>query len=84
MVSKNGRRREDGVAVYPDPGNVGARRAMHDLFEDGCGVAGLEQANATGFRRHVDGNQIEATEETKKRMRRGGGPCVQTGGCVGG
>jgi hypothetical protein len=29
-------------------------------------------------------NQIEATEETKKRMRRGGGPCVQTGGCVGG
>src|SRR5690349_19794192 len=29
-------------------------------------------------------NQIEATEELKKRMRRGGGPCVQTGGCVGG
>jgi hypothetical protein len=29
-------------------------------------------------------NQIEATEELKKRMRRGGGPCVQTGGCAGG
>lgn len=29
-------------------------------------------------------NQIEATEELKKRMRRGGGPCVQTGGCQGG
>jgi hypothetical protein len=29
-------------------------------------------------------NQIEATEEIKKRMRRGGGPCVQTGGCAGG
>jgi hypothetical protein len=28
-------------------------------------------------------NQIEATEELKKRMRRGGGPCVQTGGCAG-
>jgi hypothetical protein len=29
-------------------------------------------------------NQVEATEELKKRMRRGGGPCVQTGGCAGG
>lgn len=29
-------------------------------------------------------NQVEATEELKKRMRRGGGPCVQTGGCSGG
>ena len=29
-------------------------------------------------------NHIEATEEIKKRMRRGGGPCVQTGGCAGG
>lgn len=29
-------------------------------------------------------NQIEATEELKKRMRRGGGACVQTGGCSGG
>jgi hypothetical protein len=29
-------------------------------------------------------NQIEATEEIKKRMRRGGGPCTQTGGCAGG
>jgi hypothetical protein len=29
-------------------------------------------------------NQIEATEEIKKRMRRGGGPCAQTGGCAGG
>lgn len=29
-------------------------------------------------------NQIEATEELKKRMRRGGGPCIQTGGCAGG
>jgi hypothetical protein len=29
-------------------------------------------------------NHVEATEEIKKRMRRGGGPCVQTGGCQGG
>ena len=29
-------------------------------------------------------NHLEATEEIKKRMRRGGGPCVQTGGCSGG
>jgi hypothetical protein len=29
-------------------------------------------------------NHIEATEEIKKRMRRGGGPCQQTGGCAGG
>ena len=29
-------------------------------------------------------NQVEATEEIKNRMRRGGGPCVQTGGCQGG
>ena len=29
-------------------------------------------------------NQVEATEELKNRMRRGGGPCVQTGGCAGG
>jgi hypothetical protein len=29
-------------------------------------------------------NHVEATEEIKKRMRRGGGPCQQTGGCAGG
>lgn len=29
-------------------------------------------------------NQVESTEELKLRMRRGGGPCVQTGGCTGG
>jgi hypothetical protein len=29
-------------------------------------------------------NQVESTEELKRRMRRGGGPCVQTGGgCAG-
>ena len=28
-------------------------------------------------------NRVEATEEIKKNMRRGGGPCVQTGGCSG-
>jgi hypothetical protein len=29
-------------------------------------------------------SRIEATDELKKNMRRGGGPCVQTGGCSGG
>ena len=29
-------------------------------------------------------NQIEATKELKRRMNRGGGGCVQTGGCTGG
>lgn len=28
--------------------------------------------------------QVENTEELKRRMNRGGGPCVQTGGCGGG
>jgi hypothetical protein len=28
-------------------------------------------------------NQVEATEDTKRRMRRGGGACQQTGGCTG-
>ena len=28
--------------------------------------------------------QVENTDEIKKRMNRGGGPCVQTGGCGGG
>lgn len=29
-------------------------------------------------------NRVENTEEIKKNMRRGGGSCVQTGGCGGG
>jgi len=29
-------------------------------------------------------NTVEANEELKQRMRRGGGGCVQTGGCGGG
>ena len=28
--------------------------------------------------------QVENTDEIKRRMNRGGGPCVQTGGCGGG
>ena len=28
-------------------------------------------------------HQIETTEELKRNMRRGGGPCVQSGGCGG-